>query len=447
MKIDSIQDSTRYVVEDIHKGSIMPGNRAEMWRNIYLDSGAKILGGIWGGEIQISGGNVYIEDSIYIRGSINIKNENKESSQKDEVEFGSVVVSPESLFMENNAPRTRFNSDIYIGQLSLNNAIIYGNIYASNASLENCIVLGGVYCRGKLEISNSIVFMFKTKTLRLNENVSLLAPYSISEEKFEIEHPVKALTFFNLLNDKNNNSGGAISLDDDDIFRVKYNEAEVDDEDNKELNLPPNVYILSIVERILNSTKIIEQFRKNKELIEFLAFGNNMLEEFSDKFKDFTRKDLEKSLWDIIDKGISKEDLNGSSGFDELVNLFKTDGPQTLNKFEKINKKKESIPSDGTESQEGQILEENSEESEMLENITNDTQIKCSKCGEVNRNDVQFCISCGNQILVELISIENAENQDEVEKSELDSSLIICSQCGDSYSPEFAFCPACGVKN
>jgi len=343
MKVDSIQDSTRYVVSEVHKGSIIPGNRAEMWRSIYLDKGANIIGGIWGGEMQISGGNVNISDSIYIRGAINIFNESKKKLKIDEIiEFNSVVSTPESLSIESNAPRTRFNSDLYVGQLVLKNAVVYGNIYASNARLENCIVLGGIYCKKKLELTNTIVFVFKTKSLKLNHNIYMLSPYSISEEEFDIEYPVKALTFFDLLD--NNSTGGTISLDENDIFKVKYSEHEA--EDDSEDNLPSKVYILSIVERILNSSSIIEQFRKNKDLIEFLAFGNNLLEEFNEKFKDFTKNDLEESLWKLVDEGISSTDINGSDNFNNLLKTLNSDGISAfkrINSYEEKNKPQKDI--------------------------------------------------------------------------------------------------------
>ncbi len=342
MEADSIQDSTRYVVSDVHKGSIMPGNRAEMWRSIYIEPGAKVFGGIWGGEIIISGGNIYIEKSVYSRGSITITEQDKKIAKKkkyketeNEIEFGSVVVSPESLFINGKITQVRFNSDIYVGQLNLKNAIVYGNVYASNAKIENCIILGGVYCRKKLEITNSILFIFKTKTLKINENVSLLAPYSISEEKFELNYPVKALTFYNLLNENHENHGGTVTLDEDDIFKVKYNDAGTDTETVKTgFNLPANVYILSIAERILNSGKIIEQFRRNKEMIEFISFGNNIVDKYKEKFKYFTKKKLEKSLWLIIRDGLKGNDLSGSSSIDNLVEQLQSIDFKGMHAFE-----------------------------------------------------------------------------------------------------------------
>ncbi len=376
MKADSIQDSTRYIVSELHRGSIIPGNRAEMWRSIYLDSGANIVGGIWGGELEITGGDIKVDDSTYIRGSISIlKSTAKKAkgSDKDEIEFGSTVTSSESLSINKGAPITRFCSDLYVGQLNLRNAIVYGNIYCANARIENCIILGGIYCRGKLELTNSIVFVFKTNTLILNENVSLLAPYSISKEKFELNYPIRALTFYNILNASDGDINGTVVLDEDDVFLVKY--AENESVNDSEGQPPPfsNVYILSIVERILNSQKIIEQFRKNKELIEFLAFGNNILEEFSEQFKQFTKDDLEKALWSIIDKGVIDNEIDEKTNFDELLNNFTSSDDTHIHKFKKINTERKK--------------------DEHLDNI------KCGECGaEFENADLKFCLECGSQI-------------------------------------------------
>ncbi len=63
--------------------------------------------------------------SVYASGSITLTTEDNKSSKEyldnnEEVEFNSVVVSPESLLIEENALRTRFNPDIYVGQLNFN---------------------------------------------------------------------------------------------------------------------------------------------------------------------------------------------------------------------------------------------------------------------------------------------------------------------------------------
>ncbi len=315
---DSIQDSTRYVVGTEHKGSIMPGNRAEMWRNIYLEPGASIIGGIWGDELFVSGPGIQVTQSVYARGSINISGSNKATLDGD-VEFGSVVVSPDSIMIENVNFKTRFLSDIYAGRINLTNAIVYGNIYATSAKFENCIILGGVYCKGKLQLKNTMVFTFKTKQLVLKEDVSLLSPFAISEESFEMKHPVRAFTFYNIVKnkDKKTRESGIIQLDSDDIFHVKYSDKK--DEENK---IPERVYVISIAERILNSSKIIEQFRQNKLLIEFLSFGSHLTEEYQQQFISFQKEDIEKALWEIIESEIEPEVLIGSSKFDDLVQLF-----------------------------------------------------------------------------------------------------------------------------
>ena len=75
METDSIQDSTRYVVSDVHHGSILPGNRAEL--DVFILNNAEVKGAIWANDLTINGSNVLIEDSVYAKRTVLIKNEDK----------------------------------------------------------------------------------------------------------------------------------------------------------------------------------------------------------------------------------------------------------------------------------------------------------------------------------------------------------------------------------
>jgi hypothetical protein len=253
MKTDNIKDQSRYIVNEIHYGSISPGNRSEMWRNVYLESGAIVKGGVFGNSLSIINPGVLIEESVFVRGEIKINLGNNETDK--EVVFGSTVVSPDSIVIEGSKSITRFNSDVYINKLNISNSVIYGNVYSSSAIIKNCIILGGVFCKNKLYLENSIVFTFDTNELEIKNNVSLLSPFGISKSPFVIEYPVKALTFFNLKEGEKDESF-IVNLNDDDIFELKQSDSDVSEKR----------YLLSIVERVLNSTEIINSFKANKKI-------------------------------------------------------------------------------------------------------------------------------------------------------------------------------------
>jgi len=191
MQPDSIKDSTRYIVSTLHHGSILPGNRAEMWRSVFLESGANINGGIWGDNLTILGPDIFIDNSVFVRGYIQIKKNKKIIEKGKEVTFNSVVSTNDSIVIEDCDFRTRFTSDIYAKKINLNKAIVYGNLYCKSAQIKNSIVLGGIYCEGELRINNSIVFTFDADSVKIGKDVFLLSPYGISTKPIELEKRAK----------------------------------------------------------------------------------------------------------------------------------------------------------------------------------------------------------------------------------------------------------------
>jgi hypothetical protein len=323
MKPDSIQDSTRYVVSDVQYGNIMPGKKAEMWRNIFLLPGARIKGGIWGNDLVIEGPDVEIEKSVYLRGSITIKEASGNKSPNNCIDLKSNVISPDSLLIQQNTKfRSRFHADLYLGQVNLSNAIVYGNVYASSAILKNTVVLGGVYCKKSLDLENVVLFTFKCRELKIGQNVSLLAPFGFAESKFELNHPVKAITFFNFSeNDKNDHPSGIIYLDNDDVFQIKHDRLfnkKVADTDKTD-----DVYVLSIAERILNSSEIIQAFQKNRKFIEYISLGSHLSKADSNKYLSENREELEKFLFRLTDNKNKQPELTGARKIQEMIEKFK----------------------------------------------------------------------------------------------------------------------------
>ena len=138
MQSDSIQDSTRYVISDTHHGSVLPGTRMEMWRDVYLLSGANVVGGVWCGSLTVSGGGVRVAESVYSHGPVAIQGEAEGTASPDSstdrvsapVTFGSCITTPDSILVGDVPFKVRVFSDIFTKQLNLSNAFVYGNIFA-----------------------------------------------------------------------------------------------------------------------------------------------------------------------------------------------------------------------------------------------------------------------------------------------------------------------------
>lgn len=320
---DSIQDSTRYVVKDIHHGSIMPATRAEMKRDVFLLPGADIRGGIWANDLNIEGPKINVEEAVYSTNSIKIKGSKdfkKGSKTKDLslVTFRSSVSTADSIVVDKIDFKIRFMSDIYTHKINIKNSIVYGNIFSDSAIIDNSIVLGGVFCKDKLEISNSMVSTFRAKNVTLLENVYLFFPYAIADENIDLKEPIKAITFLNLYKDIKSkrkgmeNFGGVIELDEDDIFSTKAGKVLGFDDEEKDVKL------LSAAERILDISKVKKHFRYNKEFLEKIALRSHYKDEEMLESIEKPLLELEERLWNIL----KTKKVNTIKGTTQIEDLF-----------------------------------------------------------------------------------------------------------------------------
>jgi hypothetical protein len=133
MEKDTIQDSTRVVLAQLRHGSILPGSRAEMWRDLYFLPGTDLRGGAFGNKLFVEGPNVHVESAVYLRGEINIRQSKDQKPADGIVSFNSCVTTPDSLIISDVSFRTRFRANVYTGMVNLKNAIVYGNLYAKKA--------------------------------------------------------------------------------------------------------------------------------------------------------------------------------------------------------------------------------------------------------------------------------------------------------------------------
>jgi hypothetical protein len=335
MELDSIQDSTRYVVSGVHHGSILPGKRTEMNRNVFLLSHANINGGVWANDLTLSGADIIVEQSVYSSGSITIEepeqiqshSQNKESEWAP-VTFGSCVVAADSIMSKAKNLRVRFKSDIYTKRLNLSNAIVYGNIFAENAVIKDSIILGCVFCKNKLDLKNSMVSTFKTHSVKLIGNLFLFFPFAFSETPINIQEPIKALTFFNIYKSLNKNAfgdndgigDGIILFDQDDIFEIQSEDSNSTDSTENDNGCGTNAYVLSGNERILDAVRITQHLKYNQQFLENLTLGNHLLPRLKSNQFDRPAKELECYLWNILHPG---QKFNTVSGTSKIQDMFK----------------------------------------------------------------------------------------------------------------------------
>jgi hypothetical protein len=271
MNTDAMRDSARVVVSGLRHDGILPGGKEEMWRDLHLLSGAHLKGAAWGNTLTVEGAPIEVDSAVYVRGAIKIKASSKEDADSGVVNFASTVTSPDSIAIEDNPFRVRFMSSVYTGVAGLNNCIVYGNLYARRCTLRNSIVLGGVYCQGPLQIENSLVSTFKAKRVTIGPGVTLLLPAAMAEESMHLEHPVRALPFFDLSGASQETSsarGGVVWMDQRDVYAAGGDLAG--DGSSR------SWHVLSIFERILDASRSLQLSRRNQRFLECLALGRHL---------------------------------------------------------------------------------------------------------------------------------------------------------------------------
>ena len=313
MKTDSIQDSTRYLVGEKHLGSIMPGSRAEMLRDVYLQSGANVKGGIYCSELHIEGSDIIVDGAVYCKS--NIIFDQLDKTPEKQIEFSSTIVCPGSILTPKSGAKIKFLSDIYSGKINFKNCIVYGNVYATSAALEDSIILGGIYCRNELKIKNSIVSTFRSNQCHILDHVSILSPFGFAE-KINLESNVNVLTFNNIFSTEEKVNSGVLKLDETDIYEIELDKKEADSDSETK-----KIQVLSVAERLLNTTEIIKHFKQNRNFIEFLSLNSHLAEEEKKNFSKGMEKEIEEKLWKIIK---DKTDLNLLEGYQDINEMFQS---------------------------------------------------------------------------------------------------------------------------
>ena len=314
MNADSIQDSTRYVVGALHRGSILPGSRAEMWRDVYLENGADVQGGIWCGSLSVLGSDVSVSESVYSRGAVRIAVDDGAGLDGNAIEFGSCLTSSDSLIIANAPCKVRFRSDIYTDQLSISNAFVYGNVFANRAIIRDSVVLGGIFCRDQLTLERSLVSTFDTGRANVGEGTSLFFPGAIARDGINLTAPVRILTFYELDQQQDGFGGQAVLLDETDVIELNASSTL----DGDEADGPRLLYCLSAVERVLDSAPVREHLAFNRQFLERLALRGHLVPGASDDRLGDPTSELEAALWNILSRNPVDSSQRVGSSIDEL---------------------------------------------------------------------------------------------------------------------------------
>lgn len=326
MPSDSVQDSTRYVVSDVHHGSVLPGERLEMNRDVYLRPGADVRGGVWSNALDVVGPDVNVSESIYSQSEVTVSEEDEESEVElgEDVTFGACLTTPDTLRVNTGNFKTRFLSDIYAEKINLSGSFIFGNIYSKRAVIRDSVIIGGVFCEGKVDFSNCFVHTFQAHRAEIGEDVSMFAPFAVASEEISLASSVSSLTFADAFrkertspdeagNTSENSKADVVQLYEDDIFEVQSTRKS-----SKGDGAPATQKVLSMTERILDSSLVHERLKENKSILRKLALRHHI--DQSDQETDVL-SEMEEALWERVQTCSSEESEERPSS--PLESLFK----------------------------------------------------------------------------------------------------------------------------
>ena len=212
-------DATRISCAERRLGSIQPATRAEMLRDVFLTTGARIEGGVWANRLTIETPGVEVRDAVYARGGITIRAQTPQGLTSHGLDIESTVVTPDSIVVADEAGRVRIRSNVYAGTANLRNCIIYGNVYATRASLRDCVVVGGVFVREALDAENCVLGTFACDSAHLGVNTHLIVPNGIASTSLTIAADVSCL-MFGALGSNGNTAASELKLTQGDVYRV-----------------------------------------------------------------------------------------------------------------------------------------------------------------------------------------------------------------------------------
>ncbi len=258
-----------FILENDHfPGDIIPDTKIEMWKTITLRGNCSIGGGVMGSNLDMRGGPCTLGQSAFIKehAAFTLDTPNASSLVKGciQAEKTFIVTSP----LKDHSARLVIEGDIYSDQVKIDHAFIYGNIFCNTAMIRDSIVLGGIYATTKLEMERTVVGTFATRTAKLGEQVILLHPNAVTENRPEIDSPL----YFVFLNPDGTIKNG-IALNKEDVIKRMD---QVQKEGLQKDFIEPR-FVLGLGNRLLNIEMITELFVQNASILSEKYMKNNTL--------------------------------------------------------------------------------------------------------------------------------------------------------------------------
>ena len=82
------------------------------------------------------------------------------------------------------------------------------------------------------------------------------------------------------------------------------------------------IQVLSVAERLLNTSEIIEHFKQNKRFIEFLSLNSHLSDVNKQSFTVNNKEELEVELWKILEEKSEFEELIGAKSIADMFREF-----------------------------------------------------------------------------------------------------------------------------
>lgn len=302
------QDSTRVAISGVRRGGVIPSNRSEMWRDVFLSSGADVRGSIWGNRLIVEGPGIRVDGSVYVRGEITVTSDSASPGNRRGVTFGSTTTCGGSLVVEGRDSRTRFLSSAYAGIARLSNAIVYGNLYARSAVIRDSVIVGGVFCQESVVLENCIVATFRARAAKLGNDVLMLFPVAVADERIEMSAPVHAVSFLKLARQAgaHTHEGGVIRLTEDDVYVLPFSDNE-----------QGTAQVLSLGHRVGDTYEVMRAFRENRRIIEYLELADHLPDGERKKVRGPALTQFETQLLGLL----SAQDISEVTGSSSIIDL------------------------------------------------------------------------------------------------------------------------------
>lgn len=281
-------DSTRIACSDRRLGSIQPAVRADLLRDVYLASGARIEGAVWANRLFIEGPSVSVRDAIFARGSIRIDPSPAPRNVDDVIDLGSAVATADSLVIAPDAGRIRVRSNIYANAVNLRNCVVYGNIYAEHATLTDCAVVGGIYASGALHLERCVAGTFVAGGATLKKRVAMLLPCGVAKGQISLQGLVTwellARTF-----EATGEPATATVMEESDILRVDELGIPSPDGDHR---------MLSVAFRLLDASSLTDAIAESQTVCTRLSLDAHVPKEF--RATGQALDDVERKLFALV---------------------------------------------------------------------------------------------------------------------------------------------------